>query len=123
MTKEKALPLIRRFYDLGFNIEATEGTAKFLAENNIPHTFVYKLNEGRPNIADMIKNRSVQLIINTPLGHASKVDDSFIRMMAIQYKIPYMTTIAAAKATVAGIREARNGDAELKSLQEYQAGR
>ena len=84
---------------------------------------VCKLNEGRPNVSDLIKNREVALIINTPLGKLSKIDDSNIRMQAIQYKIPYMTTIAAAKATVAGIREAKSGDAELKSLQEYQAGK
>jgi carbamoyl-phosphate synthase large subunit len=71
----------------------------------------------------MIKNRSVQLIINTPLGQSSKIDDSFIRMMAIQYKIPYMTTMPAASATVAGIRAAKQGNIQAKSLQEYQAGK
>ena len=84
---------------------------------------VKKLNEGRPNVADLIKNRQVALIINTPIGRLSKIDDSCIRMMAIQYKIPYMTTIAAARATAAGIKEALRGDSPLKSLQEYQAGR
>ena len=108
---------------MGFKIVATDGTAKFLNENGVKADEVYKLNEGRPNISDLIKNRSVQLIINTPLGRASKVDDSFIRMMAIQYKIPYMTTMAAASATVAGIRDAKQGENTVKSLQEYQAGK
>ena len=80
---------------------------------------VHKLNEGRPDVSDLIRNREVALIINTPAGKLSKIDDSAIRMLAIQYKIPYMTTIAAASATAEGIKEARNGDSPLKSLQEY----
>ena len=82
-----------------------------------------KLNEGRPNISDLIKNHSVQLIINTPKDKSEKYDDGFIRMMAIQNKIAYMTTIAAAKATVAGIKAARNKAILPKALQEYLAGR
>ena len=121
--REELLPIVSELCELGFELVATEGTGKYLAENNIPHKVVCKLNEGRPNVSDLIKNREVSLIINTPLGKLSKIDDSNIRMQAIQYKIPYMTTIAAAKATVAGIREAKAGDAELKSLQEYQAGK
>ncbi|MBR2373569.1 MAG: carbamoyl phosphate synthase large subunit, partial [Lentisphaeria bacterium] len=121
--REELLPIVTELCDLGFELVATEGTGRYLAENNIPHKVVCELNEGRPNVSDLIKNREVSLIINTPLGKLSKIDDSNIRMQAIQYKIPYMTTIAAAKATVAGIREAKSGEAELKSLQEYQAGK
>ncbi len=117
------LPIVQTLQELGFKLIATEGTAKFLAENGIPHSEVKKLNEGRPNVADLIKNREVALIINTPIGRLGKIDDSCIRMLAIQYKIPYMTTIAAAKASAAGIREALHGDSSPKSLQEYQAGR
>ncbi len=117
------LPIVQQLHDLGFKLIATEGTAKFLTANGIPNTEVHKLNEGRPNVADLIKNREVTLIINTPLGRLSKIDDSCIRMMAIQYKVPYMTTIAAAKATAAGIKEALHGDLTPKSLQEYQAGK
>ena len=117
------LPIVQTLHELGFKLVATEGTAKFLAENGIPHSEVKKLNEGRPNVADLIKNREVALIINTPIGRLGKIDDSCIRMLAIQYKIPYMTTIAAAKASAAGIREALHGDSSPKSLQEYQAGR
>ena len=114
---------MQTLHELGFKLIATEGTAKFLTENGIPNTEVKKLNEGRPNVADLIKNRQVDLIINTPIGRLGKIDDSCIRMMAIQYKIPYMTTIAAAKATAAGIKEALHGESPLKSLQEYQAGK
>ena len=117
------LPIVQTLHELGFKLVATEGTAKFLAENGIPHSEVKKLNEGRPNVADLIKNREVALIINTPIGRLGKIDDSCIRMLAIQYKIPYMTTIAAAKASAAGIREALHGDSSPKSLQEYQSGR
>ena len=115
------LPIVKTFVELGFELYATEGTARFLAENNIAHKTVCKLNEGRPDISDLIRNREIALIINTPLGKLSKIDDSYIRMLAIQYKIPYMTTIAAANATAEGIRDAKRGDSPLRSLQEYLA--
>jgi carbamoyl-phosphate synthase large subunit len=105
--------------ELGFELAATEGTAKCLNAVGIPCEQVLKLHEGRPNIADMIKNGKFQLIINTPAGRDSKIDDSYIRTLAIRHKIPYMTTIAAAKATVAGIKSAQHGTTKPKSLQEY----
>ena len=113
------LPIVKTLSELGFELIATEGTYKYLQENNIAAKEVHKLNEGRPDVSDLIRNREVALIINTPAGKLSKIDDSAIRMLAIQYKIPYMTTIAAASATAEGIREARNGESPLKSLQEY----
>ena len=117
--RAELLPIVQTLSNLGFELVATEGTGKFLDDNGIKHSLVHKLNEGRPNVADLIRNREVALIINTPMGRLSKIDDSCIRMMAIQYKIPYMTTIAAAKATATGIKEALHGTAPLKSLQEY----
>ena len=121
--REPIVPIARDLADLGFKLVATDGTAATLAKAGIHADVINKLNEGRPNIADLIKNKSVQLIINTPAGHSSKIDDSFIRMMAIQYKIPYMTTMAAAHATAVGIRAAKHGKIMPKSLQEYQAGK
>ena len=115
------LPIVKTFEELGFELYATEGTAKFLAENGIAHKEVCKLNEGRPDVSDLIRNREIALIINTPMGKLSKIDDSYIRMLAIQYKIPYMTTIAAAHATAEGIRDAKHGLSPLRSLQEYLA--
>ena len=115
------LPIVKTLADMDFELIATEGTAKFITDNGIKCKLVQKLNEGRPNVADLIRNREVALIINTPAGRLSKIDDSCIRMLAIQYRIPYMTTIAAASATATGIREARHGNSPLKSLQEYQA--
>ena len=117
------LPVATGLQELGFKLMATDGTAAFLAEHGVEATVVKKLNEGRPNIGDLIKNKTVQLIINTPIGRSGKIDDSYIRMMAIQYKVPYVTTMAAARATVAGIKAAKSGKAVPKSLQEYQAGR
>ena len=92
---------------------------KSVSENGVENTMVKKINEGRPNVLDLIKNRDVQMIINTPIGRDSMADDSFIRMMAIGQKMPYMTTIAAASASVKGIRAALEQEAEPKSLQEY----
>ena len=120
---EELLEAAKNLRELGFAIVATEGTKDYLERNGIDVKIVCKLSEGRPNVADLIKNHSVQLIINTPADHGSKIDDSFIRMMAIQYRIPYMTTLAAATASVAGIRAARQNNIVPKSLQEYQSGR
>ena len=118
--RDALLPVARELAGLGFKLLATEGTARFLRSHDIQVEQVKKLNEGRPNIGDLIKNRSVQLIVNTPIGRMSKIDDSFIRTMAIQYKVPYVTTIAAAVATVSGIKAAAPGMPAPKSLQEYQ---
>ncbi len=121
--REFLLPIVQKLHELGFKLYATEGTSKFLDEHFIPNTEVNKLGEGRPDISDMIKNHDLQLIINTPKDRSEKLDDSYIRMMAIQQHIAYMTTIAAAKATVAGIAAARSNAILPKSLQEYQSGK
>jgi len=77
------------------------------------------MHEGRPNIVDAIKNGEIQLVINTPAGRLSKYDDSYIRKAAIKYKIPYITTTAAAVAAVKGITAFRQGHGRAKSLQSY----
>ena len=105
--------------ELGFSIIATEGTAAVLEQEGLTVEKAVKLHEGRPNLGDKITNKEIDLIINTPIGRESKIDDSYIRMLAIRHKIPYMTTIAAAKATVQGIRAAQAGKVAPKSLQEY----
>jgi carbamoyl-phosphate synthase large subunit len=112
----------RRFHDLGFRILATRGTQRFLEEKGIPSRPVRKLHEGRPNLVDLIKNREVDLVVNTPSGKLSQHDDSYIRKAAIQYQLPYITTLAAAKAAAHGI-EAFGGEREtVRSLQEYHSG-
>jgi carbamoyl-phosphate synthase large subunit len=117
--KEALVPIAKKLRKLGLTIFATENTSAFLNKNDVMTYPIKKLQEGRPNIADAIKNRDIQLIINTPLGRYSKDDDSFIRMMAIQHKIPYVTTIAAAEASVAGIEAMTDGSVVPSSLQEY----
>jgi len=116
-----ALGVARQFAGLGFNIRATQGTQKFLAENGVEAGTILKLHEGRPNIDDAIKNGQIQLVINTPIGKASKYDDSYIRKAAIKYKVPYITTIAAASAAAKGIAAFRKGRSGVRSLQEYHA--
>ncbi|MBP3579135.1 MAG: hypothetical protein J6K15_13580, partial [Lachnospiraceae bacterium] len=90
-----------------------------LNANGVPATKVNKLSEGRPNIKDLITNGKIDLIINSPVGKDSVNDDSYLRKAAIKAKVPYMTTVAAAKATADGIHYLRkHGGSEVKSLQE-----
>jgi carbamoyl-phosphate synthase large subunit len=112
----------KEFDKLGFTIRTTEGTCRFLAEKGIKTEPILKMHEGRPNIVDAIKNKDIQLIINTPSGKLSKYDDSYIRKAAIKYNLPYITTTAAAAAAVKGIAARQNGESPVKSLQDYHAG-
>jgi len=116
--------IAREFIQLGFKIKATRGTQKFLRDHGIDAEFIYKINEGRPNIPDGIMNGEIQLVINTPIGKRSMIDDSYIRKTAIKYKIPYITTTAAALASAKGIAASKKAAVTktvLKSLQEYHA--
>ena len=112
-------PIARDLISLGFKIVSTGGTAEYLRGQGVETEVVNKLHEGRPNLGDMITNKQIDLIINTPVDRTSMIDDSFIRMQSIQKKIPYMTTIAAARATVEGIRSAQHVKVSPRSLQEY----
>ena len=118
--KTAILPVVRDFIELGFKIVATAGTQKALQTNGIEDVeLVLKLHEGRPNVADSIKNNQIQLIINTPTGEESQTDAQSIRRMALDYRLPIVTTIAGAKATVAAIRSLQSEPLEVKALQEY----
>jgi len=121
--KEDILEVATRLNKIGFKILATKGTKAFLDTNGIKSDLAVKLHEGRPNITDDIHNGRVQIVINIPSGWEGKHDDSYIRQAAIQHKIPYITTTAAAMATVAGIETVKCGNVEVKSIQEYQMGR
>ena len=110
-----------QFAKLGFKIKATQGTHQFLADKGIKSDVILKMHEGRPNIDDAIKNGEIQLVINTPSGKLSQYDDSYVRKTAIQYKVPYITTLAAAIAAGKGIAAYRCGRAKVKSLQSYHA--
>ncbi|MBT0652800.1 carbamoyl-phosphate synthase large subunit [Geomobilimonas luticola] len=116
-----ALDAARRFSALGFGIMATQGTAQYLTENGVAAQAVLKMHEGRPHVADAIKNGEVQLVVNTPSGKTSIHDDSYIRKAAIKHKVPYITTTAAAVAAAEGIAARRQGKEDIRSLQEYHA--
>ena len=117
--KAEVVEVARLFAEDGFKIVATETTCKLINEAGIPAEKVNKLQEGRPNILDLITNGKIDLIVNSPVGKDSIHDDSYLRKSAIKAKIPYMTTIAAAKATAKGIHNVKKyGQGEVKSLQE-----
>jgi len=117
--KEELISIGKELKELGLNIYATDGTSRILKENGIENTMIKKLHEGRPNIADSIKNGEINLIINTPAGRNSKHDDSYIRRKAIQYKVPYITTMAAATASIEGIKAVVKSPIVPKALQDY----
>ena len=117
--KAEVVEVARQFAENGFKIIATDTTCKLINEAGIPAERVNKLQKGRPNILDLITNGKIDLIINSPVGKDSIHDDSYLRKSAIKAKIPYMTTIAAAKATAKGIHNVKkHGLGDVQSLQE-----
>jgi len=119
--KPDLLPIAEKLQKMGFKIFTTDHTQQYLQKNGIDSMLINKIHEGRPNIPDAIKNNEIHLIINTPASKENKADDSYIRMMAIQHRIPYITTIAAARASVDGIEAVKNRDVQPLSLQDYHA--
>ncbi len=120
--KTDILEPARRFQALGFRIIATHGTMQYLASHGVAADFILKMHEGRPHIVDAIKSGDIDLIINTPHGPESEIDDSYIRKNAVKYKVPYITTASAAMAAVGGIEARLANEYPVKSLQEYHAG-
>ena len=117
--KDGVVEVAKSLYEDGFKIVATNNTCRIINEAGIPAERVKKLSEGRPNVSDLITNGEIQLIINSPVGKDSVDDDSYLRKAAIKAKVPYMTTIAAAKATADGIHYVKSHETgEVKSLQE-----
>ena len=120
--KPELIETAKAFYDLGFNILATGKSYEMIIDAGIPAKRIFKIYEGRPNIADEIANGEIQLIINTPAGKTSAYDDSYIRKAAIKHRVPYITTMAAAKASTEGIKAIKhNTHLGVKSLQAYHA--
>lgn len=120
LDKPELVETAKAFNDLGFNILATGKCHKMITEAGIPAEHVFKMHEGRPNIADKIANGEIQLIINTPAGKTSAHDDSYIRKAAIKHRITYITTMAAAKASAEGIKAIKeNKHFGVKSLQAH----
>jgi carbamoyl-phosphate synthase large subunit len=121
--KPNLLPAARGLAELGFRLVATAGTAAFLREQGLACEHVYKVLEGRPNAVDLMKNEEIQLVINTPLGHASYFDEKAIRTTATQRGVPLVTTLSGAHAVVEAIRSLRAGALTYRTLQEIYAQR
>jgi len=119
--KQTVIPIARDFESLGFRIVASRGTAAALRDAGLSVDVVYKVNEGRPNVVDLLKSRRIQLLVNTPLGRESFFDERAIRRAATQYGIPCITTLSAARAAVSAIRALQREKLTVKSLQEYHA--
>ncbi len=120
--KPELVETAKAFYSLGFKIIATGKSFEMIKEAGIPVERIFKMYEGRPNIADQVANGEIQLIINTPAGKDAVTDDSYIRKAAIKHRVPYITTMAAAKASAEGIRAIKeNTHFGVKSLQAHHA--
>ena len=119
--KPTVTPIARRFHEMGFKILATLGTARYLRGRGIPAKAVLKVHEGRPNCHDLLVNGDVQLLINTPLGKHSQIDDYRLRQGAIMHRVSYTTTMSAASAASDAILALRSRDASVRSLQEWQS--
>ncbi len=117
--KAELVELAQGFLDCGFDLIATSGCCKFLAEHGITAKKVEKLSEGRPNVLDIITNKEVSIVINTPNDKKGADDDSYMRKAIIKGRVPYMTTMAEAKACIAGIKALQQGRGSVKSLQDF----
>jgi carbamoyl-phosphate synthase large subunit len=118
--KEQCVPVVKDLIDLGLKIVATSGTAKVLQEKGLDSVeTVLKVHEGRPNVIDLIKNESIQIIFNIPSGEESQADGRKLRRTALDYKLPIITTIAGGRATVAAIKALQTEELGVKALQDY----
>ncbi|WP_457639192.1 carbamoyl-phosphate synthase large subunit [Persephonella sp.] len=116
--KPQIVEIARKLVELGFNIYATEGTHRYLQENGVPSVRVSKLSEERPNVVDRIRNGEIRMIINTPSGKRERSDAYYIRRAAVEHKIPYFTTIRAAKAAVEAVYSIKNKELTVMPIQE-----
>ena len=119
--KPTVLPIARDLARLGFTLAATRGTATYLRAHGLEVDVMYKVNEGRPNVADHLVNRSIDLVINTPLGRDSFFDDRAVRRAATMAQVPCITTLTGASAAVSAIRATRQQTFTVRSLQDYYA--
>jgi carbamoyl-phosphate synthase large subunit len=120
--KHTVLPIARDLAQLGFTLSATRGTAAFLRAHGLTVEVMYKVNEGRPNVADHLVNREIDLVINTPLGRESFFDDRSVRRAATMAQVPCITTLTGASAAVSAIKALRQHTLTVRSLQDYYAG-
>ena len=117
--KQEATQIARTFNEMGFDIFATPGTAKYLRSHGIQASEVYKVHEGRPHGIDLIVNGEIQLLINTPLGKHAQRDDYTLRQAAIANRVSYTTTLSAAEAAASAILSLRSRKPTIRSLQEW----
>jgi carbamoyl-phosphate synthase large subunit len=120
--KTTVLPIARDLAALGFTVTASRGTAAFLRSQGLDVDVIHKVNEGRPNVADQIVNRKIDLVINTPLGRESFFDERAVRRAATMAQVPCITTLTGASAAVSAIRALRSQTLTVRSLQDYYAG-
>ncbi len=121
--KPKIFPIAKKLKELGYDLISTKGTAAFLQQQNLSVKTVLKIAEGRPNIGDMIKNGSIQLIINTPIGKGPMLDEAKIRSLAVSFKIPCITTIEGAECAILAMESIRTKGLSVRSIQEYHSGK
>ncbi|HNS48255.1 MAG TPA: carbamoyl-phosphate synthase large subunit [bacterium] len=119
--KSALVPVARGLHELGFELLATAGTGRRLAEAGVPVRIIPKVSEGRPNIVDHIKDGEIALVINTPSGQKPRRDITTIRAIAVSRGVPLITTMPGAKATFLAIKELKQGELSVRSLQEYHA--
>ncbi|MBI1784683.1 ATP-grasp domain-containing protein, partial [Candidatus Sumerlaeota bacterium] len=114
-------PIARKFHELGFNIVATGGTSDFLKKQGIPNERIFKINEGRPHIGDLIINREVAMVVSTFTGEESKYDEKPIRRHAVMHSVPLVTTTAAARAAALAIEQLQKRKMDVKAIQDFHA--
>ncbi len=119
--KASVVPIARRFHEMGFQVLATSGTARYLRSRGVPAERVMKVYEGRPNGIDLMLSGKIQLLVNTPLGKLTQHDDYSMRRAALQHGIPYTTTMSAASAACDAIIALKSRRGEVRSLQEWHA--
>jgi carbamoyl-phosphate synthase large subunit len=120
--KAALLPVARQLVSLDFKLVATAGTAEYLRHQGFEIRRVAKVHEGRPNVVDELANGEIDLVVNTPMGRDSQIDDAYIRQTALKYDIPCVTTLSGAMAAVHGIVAVRDGKIGVRSLQSLQPG-
>ena len=117
--KEKIVPIAKVMVDMGFQLLATRGTCDHLNANGIAAEFIFKVNEGRPNVLDALTNNDIQMVINTPSTGGSRFDDKVIRQHAYKLNVPVITTMPGAKSTIEAMKEVVEQSLEVSSLQDY----
>jgi carbamoyl-phosphate synthase large subunit len=110
--------MAKKLVEMGYELVATGGTARFLGRNGVPCREVFKVHEGRPHAVDLIDAGEIQLVINTPLGRVSEYDEKAIRESAVAFGVPVITTVAGALAAVSGMEALKRGPLDVSALQE-----